>query len=103
MNLDVYADAIGAEVDRLWPTETEFGRGLALAEEVGEVARAYLKRSHAQVLGSFKGRTAQEWTDNLRVEVFQAVGVLLDIARREGFDIEAGLDLCLQSLRSRVE
>jgi NTP pyrophosphatase (non-canonical NTP hydrolase) len=103
VKIDVSAIAldIGREVDRLWPRETPFGRGLALAEEAGEVCRAMLKRDHAEVAGTFKGLTPEEWTENLRVETFQAIGVLLDIARREGFDVEHGLAEAVWKLKRR--
>lgn len=88
MKVDVSAIAldIGREVDRLWPRETPFGRGLALAEEAGEVCRAMLKRDHAEAAGTFKGKTPEE---------------LLDIARREDFDVDLGLAEVVWKLKGR--
>lgn len=102
VNVNALAASLRWEVDRLWPGETVYARGLALSEEAGEVCRAILKRSHACSAGTFKGQTPEEWTENLRIEVFQAIGVLLDLADREGFDVGLGLFDLLTALGQRV-
>lgn len=102
MNLNGVARGFRDEVDRLWPGESVYARALALSEETGEVSRAILKREHACKQGTFKGMTPKEWTENLRVEVFQAIGVLLDIAAREQFDVEQGVTEALEILEARV-
>lgn len=103
IDLEQFAHDVGREIDRLWPRESTHARGLALAEEAGEVCRAMLKRDHATWAGTWRGLTPAQWTENLRVETFQAVGVLLDIARREGFDVEQGLRDVLAVLEGRSE
>lgn len=102
--LNELATAIAKEVDRLWPEETDPAyRGACLAEEAGEVNRAITKRRHAahSTDGLCKSKTVDEWTDELRVELAQALGVILDIAHREGFDIAADLERCWAILRDR--
>lgn len=102
--LSELATAIAKEVDRLWPEETNPAyRGACLAEEAGEVNRAITKRRHAQhsADGLCKGKTVDEWTEELRVELAQALGVILDIAHREGFDIAADIEDCWTILHDR--
>ena len=101
VDINALAASFRREVDRLWPGESVYARGLALSEETGEVCRAMLKRNHAGAVGTFKGKTAEEWTENLRTEVFQAIGVLLDIADREGFSVGLGLFDTLNVLGQR--
>lgn len=107
MGSPVDLDSIGAEVrwdvDRLWPDETEQGRFLCLVEEVGEACRAATKRRHAMVAasGKCKGLTAAEWTENLRVELAQALGVILDIYDREGFSMNEAIVEVGHVLRGR--
>jgi NTP pyrophosphatase (non-canonical NTP hydrolase) len=94
------------EIDRLWPDENEPAfRGQCIAEEAGEVNRAITKRRHAQraVHGRCKGKTVDEWTEELRTELAQLVGVACDIAHREGFDLGADLEQCLYILQRREE
>lgn len=95
---------IATQVDRLWPEEVYPGwRAGNLAEEAGEVIRAVTKRRHAQHArdGRCKGLTVEEWTDNLAVELAQVVGVVLDIAHREGIDVAARLVDCVETLERR--
>lgn len=95
---------IAAEVDRLWPEETNPAyRAQCLAEEAGEVSRAITKRRHASWAADSrcKGKTVQEWTEELRVELAQLVGVAFDIAHREGFDLAADVEQVLAVLQER--
>lgn len=94
--------ALGVEVDRLWPTENDAGyRASALAEEAGEVIRAITKRRHALAAGTCKGLSPDDWTEELRVELGQVLGVILDIAHREGFDLADEVEACVRVLQAR--
>lgn len=96
--------AIVKEVDRLWPEENDPAyRSGSLAEEAGEVNRAITKRRHASYAadGKCKGKTVDEWTAELRLELTQALGVILDIAQREGIDLVSSLDDCVRILQQR--
>lgn len=96
--------ALAKEVDRLWPHENDPAyRAACLAEEAGEVNRAVTKRRHAAYAadGRCKGRTVDEWTDELRVELGQTLGVILDIAHRERIDLVPALEQCLGTLQRR--
>lgn len=104
VDLAALAERIVTQVDRLWPEETDAGwRAGNLAEEAGEVIRAVTKRRHAlhAVDGKCKGMTPSEWTENLAIELAQAMGVILDIAYREGIDISARLVQCVEILERR--
>lgn len=95
---------IATEVTRLWPEETEDAhRGACIAEEAGEVNRAITKRRHARYAedGLCKGLTVDQWTDELKMELTQLVGVILDLAHREGFDLIPELVKCLVILELR--
>lgn len=77
--------------NELWPGETIEEAALALCEEAGEVARAIIKRNHAEV-GS-GDRAPDDWDANLRTELAQVVVVAMKMAEREGFSlIHAVLD-----------
>lgn len=96
--------AFAKEVDRLWPDENNPGyRAQCLSEEAGEVSRAITKRRHAthSARGLCKGLTADEWTDEVRKELAQVLGVVLDIAHREGIDLLEATAECLDILRHR--
>lgn len=96
--------AIAAEVDRLWPYENNPGyRGQCLAEEAGEVNRAITKRRHASHArdGLCKGKTVDDWTDELELELAQALGVIIDIAFREDINLVPALQRCLEALQQR--
>lgn len=72
---------------RAWPGLTVEVEALALAEEVGELARAVVKRAHGN-----RG-TAEDWTAELRREAGDVLLVLLNIAALEEFDLwTAALD-----------
>lgn len=101
IDLDAIAEEIRWDIDRLWPDESPEGRLNCLAEEVGEATRANTKRRHARVHGTFKGLTPEEWTANLRLELAQAIGVILDIANREGFSMNEALLEVGHTLRGR--
>lgn len=97
-------EVIVAEVDRLWPEEDDIGFRVGnLAEEVGEVTRAVTKRRHAEHAadGLCKGMTVDQWTEELRAELFQLAGVIVDIAHREGFDLVDGLEWVAATLQVR--
>lgn len=94
------------EVDRLWPEETDPAyRAACLCEEAGEVSRAITKRRHAQhnSRGLCKGLTPAQWTEELAIELAQTMGVILDIAHREGIDLCAYLVECVEVLERREE
>lgn len=96
--------ALADEVDRLWPQENDPGyRAACLAEEAGEVIRAITKRRHALHAddGKCKGLDFDEWTNELRIELGQVLGVILDIAHREGFDLTAELVTTVRKLQAR--
>lgn len=102
--LNVMGASLAKEVDRLWPEETDPAyRGACLAEEAGEVNRAITKRRHAShaANGRCKGLTVNEWTEELRIELAQALGVILDIAHREGFDLAVDIEECVVILQDR--
>lgn len=95
---------IAAEVDRLWPEENDPGyRAQALGEEAGEVSRAITKRRHAihAVEGLCKGLNAEQWSGELRKELAQALGVILDIMYREEIDPVPAVEECIEALRVR--
>lgn len=96
--------AIVKEIDRLWPTEADPAyRAACLAEEAGEVNRAVTKRRHASHAkdGRCKGLTEESWTRELEIELAQLLGVLLDIAHREGFQLVDALEECVWALQKR--
>lgn len=98
------AEAFVKEVDRLFPHEDDPAyRAACLAEEAGEVSRAVTKRRHASHAhdGKCKGKTVDEWTDELRIELAQTVGVIFDIAHREGIDLLQAIGGCLETLQWR--
>lgn len=102
--LNAVGAAFAKEVDRLWPDETDPAyRGACLAEEAGEVNRAITKRRNAGNApdGKCKGLTVDEWTNELRVELAQALGVIIDIAHREQFDLAVDVEECLLVLQAR--
>lgn len=95
------------EVERIWPTpeghDPSERQALALVEEVGEIARGLLKRSHARRATSrtHKGKTAFEWTANVHEEIGQALGVLLGLAHIEGVDLDAVMEDTIDALLNR--
>lgn len=96
--------ALVREVDRLWPHENNPAyRGACLAEEAGEVNRAITKRRHAEHApdGKCKGKTVDQWTEELRTELVQTFGVILDIAEREGFCLVDAIEACVSTLQAR--
>jgi len=76
----------------LMTTETEV---MALAEEVGEVARAALKRWHG-VRGS-----REAWTAALRQEIAQVVVVALRLAALEGFNLAEAVNAEIEAWAAR--
>lgn len=104
VDLGALGQRLAQEVDRLWPGEDDPAyRAGCLAEEAGEVLRAVTKRRHAGRAhdGRCKGMTADEWTEELALELAQVLGVVLDIAQREGIDLEARLRDCVATLEAR--
>lgn len=95
------------QVERIWPTpggqDAAQRQGLALVEEVGEIARALLKRSHAgrSLAGMHKGWTVAQWTANVHEEIGQALGVLLGLAHLEGVDLDEVMARTLAELEAR--
>lgn len=95
------------QVERIWPTPPDQDplqrQILALTEEVGEIARAALKRSHAErsPTSRHKGLTVEEWTWELREEIGQAIGVLLGLGHLEGVDLDTIVASTLTALRER--
>lgn len=47
--------------------------------------------------------TVDEWTNELRIELAQALGVILDIAHRENFDLALDIEECALILEGRKE
>lgn len=94
---------IAREVDRLWPDEDDAGRAGCLVEEAAEVMRATTKRRHARrsAAGMCKGQTDAEWSANKRLELAQTVGVALDIAYREGWNLADEIETVLAALQAR--
>lgn len=86
IQLDIEQETVSLLVDLIWPGETDECRGLALAEEAGEVARAILKREHAR-RGEGDRNKERDWTENLRKELSQVVVVAMSIAQHEGFSL----------------
>lgn len=84
----------------LWPGETVEEAGLALAEEAGEVARAIIKRNHAE--RGEGDRPPKDWTANLREEVADVVIVCAKIANREGFDLNEAVEKGIAGLEQRA-
>lgn len=105
--LNAIAAVQAREVERIWPTpegQDPLLRQLAaLTEEVGEVARALLKRSHAarSADGRHKGRTVAEWSEEVALEMGQALGVLLGLAHQEGVDLDARMASTIANLVER--
>lgn len=96
--------ALAKEVDRLWPHEDDPAyRAGCLNEEAGEVHRAVTKRRHAShaANGLCKGLTVDQWTDEMRTELAQALGVICDIAHRERFRMVPAAEECLALLQQR--
>lgn len=95
------------QVERIWPTpegqDPVLRQVAALTEEVGEIARAVLKRSHAtrSSTGKHKGLSPAEWTHALAVEIGQALGVLLGLAHQEGIDLDEMMVDTIDDLRRR--
>lgn len=99
-----WALAFRTEVLRVWPHMEYldiFAQTAACAEELGEINRAALKRVHATYATArrAKGKTASEWTDELAVEICQAIGTLLQLAVIEGVDLDKGMPEVLEALR----
>lgn len=92
------------EVERIWPTpegqDPVLRQVAALTEEVGEIARAVLKRSHASRSnrGAYKGLTVDDWTAELHIEIGQALGVLLGLAHQEGVDLDTVMADTIEAL-----
>lgn len=107
MTLNEIAEAQATEVERIWPTpagqDPVQRQVLALTEEVGEIARGVLKRSHASRTpgGVHKGKTVDEWTEDIALEIGQALGVLLGLAHQEGIDLDAVMAETIDTLRAR--
>jgi NTP pyrophosphatase (non-canonical NTP hydrolase) len=102
--LDNLGAAFAGEVDRLWPDENDQGyRAQCLAEEAAEVSRAITKRRHAMNSpnGLCKGRTVEEWTGEIELELGQLIGVALDIAHRESISLLPAVRECLDILFER--
>lgn len=81
MSLSDVQQRIHAHAVVAWPGLTTEIEVLALAEEVGEVARAVLKRTQA-IRGS-----SDDWSAELRREVGDVLLVLCNIASLEGFEL----------------
>lgn len=107
-SVNLIAAELHAEVERIWPTppgdDIVQRQALALTEEVGEIARAILKRSHASRSpnGVHKGYDVEGWTANLHTEIGQAIGVALQLAHIEGMDIDEWLSVTVEALRARA-
>lgn len=105
--LNEMARVQATEVERIWPTpageDPVLRQVAALTEEVGEIARAVLKRSHASRTadGRHKGLSVEEWTEEVALEIGQALGVLLGLAHQEGVHLDARMAATLDALRSR--
>lgn len=102
----VWQQRISTEARRRWPDITTMREALALGEEVGEVfgvvAERLLHQVHMMTLAKTLGDiyrcivkrdegtrgTADRWTDQEKLEIGQAMGVLMTVAALEGFDIE---------------
>lgn len=94
-----------AQCDRLWPDETQIDswRLDCLVEEAVECLRAVTKRRHARNAsdGICKGLTVEEWDRELAGELGQLVGVAIDIAHREGIDLQEVTRQALEALQRR--
>lgn len=105
--LDGIAQAQATEVERIWPTpegqDPVLRQVAALTEEVGEIARAVLKRSHASRTadGTHKGLTVDQWTAEVHLEIGQALGVLLGLAHQEAMDLDESMSETIEALRTR--
>jgi NTP pyrophosphatase (non-canonical NTP hydrolase) len=96
--------ALIKEVDRLWPGEDDSSfRVTNLCEEAGEVARAITKRRHAMNAadGLCKGKTVDQWSQELAIELTQLLGNVLDIAIRENIDLVCGTEQMVGVLQAR--
>ena len=106
-SLNDIAAAQATEVERIWPTpagqDPVLRQVAALTEEVGEIARAVLKRGHASrsADGTHKGLNVDEWTEELALEIGQALGVLLGLAHQEGLDLDGRMTETIGALRNR--
>lgn len=85
--LTAMQDTVASFAETAWPGLTIEVETLALAEEVGELARAVVKRAHGN-----RGSSA-DWSAELRREAGDVLLVLLNIAHLERFDLhDAGLE-----------
>jgi NTP pyrophosphatase (non-canonical NTP hydrolase) len=89
-------------VQLMWPNESPERRGLALAEEAGEVCRALLKRGHAQD-GDGDRADERDWDENLRTEIGQTFVVLLAICGAEKISARDAIFGALADLDARRE
>lgn len=89
IDLDEEQATVVRLADALWPGETIEEAALALCEEAGEVARAVIKRNHAD--RSEGDRPPTDWTANLRDELAQVVIVAMKMAEREGFSLSEAI------------
>jgi NTP pyrophosphatase (non-canonical NTP hydrolase) len=107
LTLNEMARVQATEVERIWPTpegqDPVLRQLTALTEEVGEIARAVLKRSHASrtLDGSHKGLTVEQWGEEVALEIGQALGVLLGLAHQERVDLDARMIATLGALVDR--
>jgi NTP pyrophosphatase (non-canonical NTP hydrolase) len=93
--LDELAWLSHAWIEARWPGESDADRIAALVEEVGELARAMVKRGHDE-----RG-SVEEWTTEVCKEWGDVVLILLDIAEREGFAPTAAVWSHYWSIRDR--
>lgn len=79
LELDRAQKLVATECARRWPDVTIMRESLALGEEVGEMYRCIVKRDEGT-----RG-TPEEWTEQLKLECGQALGVLLTVMALEGW------------------
>jgi NTP pyrophosphatase (non-canonical NTP hydrolase) len=95
MDLSVLQKEIRTWHARNYPKQSVMGNVLAVAEEVGEVARAYVKQE-SEVRGTWdhwQAEKAKELGDVL-------IGVLI-VIEREGFDVESVLLQRWETIKNR--
>jgi NTP pyrophosphatase (non-canonical NTP hydrolase) len=96
-DIESWQRLVNAEVTRRWPNNGLLEEMAALSEEVGEVARCILKR------GEGTRGTAPEWTAKLRLELGQAMFVLINIAAMEGISAAHVLETAWLDLTAKPD
>ena len=95
--IDEWQRLVNQEALRRWPGMTIESEGLALSEEAGEVCRAILKRREGT-----RG-TPNQWTQQLALEIGQAMFVLLNIAMLEGLTASDVLNFAWAKLLTKPD